>query len=67
MENDKFDEAQEGMYKLMYTVTWHVVIINYSVALVKAEKQDEAIKLLARLTENAINENRYSSNHQPQE
>ena len=54
MENDRFEEAQEGI--IMFFIA---TITTLLIALSKAEKQNEAVSLLAQLTSSALSMKRY--------
>lgn len=66
IENDRFDEAQEGQYLTLNIVQYSTVRwtpakgIGYytCAALNKAGRQSEALTLLEQLAENAITETR---------
>ena len=64
IENDRFDEAQEGQSRTvdmqLYQNRYYMsVCIHVPVALDKAGRQTEALHLLEQLAENAITETRY--------
>ena len=61
VENDKFEEAQDGNVKTTYicVLLTNRIVLFYS-ALTQAGRQSEAANLLVNLAENAVTENRYT-------
>ena len=59
IENDRFDEAQEGQSPPIIAVCTCIVSVYTPAALDKAGRQTEALHLLEQLAENAVTETRY--------